>query len=97
MKDKGGKALHHCCATQRNKQRGEDSQLGVVCGILDLLGEGVGITAHTGADRIHAIHGGELEASFCNEINGRSNLEVLVQVLKVLEHVGALQPKEVLV
>lgn len=83
----GGKG----CATKLNKQGGEDSQLGVVCGILDLLGEGVGVAAHTGADRIHAIHGGEVEAFSCYEINGRTDLEVLVQILKVLEHIGVLQ------
>lgn len=68
----------------------QNSQFRVFCGILDFLGERVWITADTGADCIHATHWGEVKALFCYEINWCSNLKVLVQVLKVLQHIGVL-------
>lgn len=70
-------------------------QFGIFRGILDLLGEGEQIAASTGANSVHAVQAGEVEALCCYEIHGCSHLEVFVEVRKVFQHVGALRQNRV--
>lgn len=65
----------------------------VVGGVLDLLGERELIAAHAGANCIHALHSGEVEALFCYKINRDSDFKVFVQVLEVVQHIRALHKK----
>lgn len=71
-------------------------QFGVFRGILDLLGEREQIAASAGANPVHAVHAGEVEALRCYKIHGCSHLEVFVEVRKVFQHVGALRQNRVM-
>lgn len=70
--------------------------LGELCGVLDLLGHGVIVTSCTGTDTIHSIICGEVVASSSDKIDWGANHKILVQVLKVLQHVGVLQTKGII-
>ena len=70
-----------------------DSPIRVVSGVLDLLGQRKIITAHAGADCIHASHRGKVEALISYKIHRDSNFKVFIQVLEIVQHVRALCKK----
>lgn len=66
------------------------SLVSIIGGVLDLLGERELVAAHTGADAVHAFHCGEVVAPLRHKVNRGSDLEVLVQVLEIVQHVRIL-------
>lgn len=66
------------------------SHVGEARGILDGLGERVGIAAGAGADGIGAVGGGEVVPTGGDEVGGDAHLQVLVHGCEVLEQVGVL-------